>query len=243
MRYQHGFSLVELTIVLVVVALLSGGLMLGLSGQREQSHNKEAQLQLELIRESLIGFAMTNGRLPCPADPQLSTENGGGREAFICLPADCSGDRTCALEHGVIPWQTLGLKETDPWGSRFTYFAGREFSNPLLKSEADAGQRTRFTLDTTGRANIYDGNANPNPNGNSVASDLPAVVISHGNLNAGGVLPNGSVIPGAIGNQAKNADGNLIFIAQTPSADFDDQLIWIIPTVLKSRMVAVGKLP
>lgn len=70
---QAGFTLVELTIVLFIVALLSSGLMLGLSGQREQAMNKDARMQLETIREALIGYAMTNGRLPCPAPPTCPT--------------------------------------------------------------------------------------------------------------------------------------------------------------------------
>lgn len=240
--HQRGFSLVELAIVLVIVALLSGGLMLGLSGQREQIQSREAQEQLELLRDALLGFAMSNGRLPCPANPALTIGNGGGNEAFNnCTPADCSADKTCALEHGGIPWQTLGVKETDPWGNRFTYFAGREFSNPLLKSEAEQGMRTRFTLDTDGRANIKDGA------GNNIASAIPAVIVSHGSRGVGAYQPTGAQLPGALGGEAENADAEVnlypTFIAHTPTDNFDDLVTWIIPTVLKSRLVAVGKLP
>lgn len=236
-RHHAGFSLVELTIVLVVVALLSGGLMLSLSSQRDQAQNRDAQQQLDLVRDALFGFAMSTGRLPCPADPVLTTDNGGGKEAFACLPADCSGDRTCSLEHGVIPWQGLGLQEADPWGNRLTYFVGREFSNPLVKAETDAGRRTRFTLDTIGRANTQDGA------GHEIASNLPAVIVSHGSRGVGGYQSSGAQLPGAAGDEAENADADLTFVARTPTASFDDLVSWIIPTVLKSRMVAVGKLP
>lgn len=243
MNRQHlihkssGFTLLELTIVLVIVALLSSGLMMGLSGQRDQAMNKESQQQFDLIRDALLGHAMSNGRLPCPANPVLTAENGGGKEAVTCSPADCSGDKTCSLEHGVIPWLALGLKETDPWGNRFTYFVGKEFSNPLTKAESDAGLRTRFTLETKGRANIQDGA------GHEIASDLPAVIVSHGNHSAGAYQPTGVQLPGAAGDEAENANATLTFIAHTPSDNFDDLVTWIIPTVLKSRMVAVGKLP
>lgn len=235
---HSGFSLVELTIVLVIVALLSGGLMFGLSSQRDQAQNKDAQQQLNLIHDALLGFAMTAGRLPCPAAPNVATNNGGGREAWTCTPADCStSDRTCTLEHGAIPWLTLGIKETDPWGTRFTYFVGREFSNPLLKAETDVGQRTRFTLDTVGRASVQDGA------GHEIAQQIPAVIASHGAHAAGGFQPTGIALPGATGDEAENADADQIFIARTPNEAFDDLLTWIAPTVLKARMVAVGKLP
>ena len=64
---EQGFSLVELAVVLVIVALLSSGLMLGLSAQRDSAANQEVQRQLDTAREVLLGFAMANGRLPCPA--------------------------------------------------------------------------------------------------------------------------------------------------------------------------------
>lgn len=244
MPKNSGFTLVELTIVLVIVALLSGGLMLGLSSQREQIQNKEAQQQLDVIRDALLGFAMANGRLPCPADPTLEA-NGGGEVLQQCnvardhvAPYACiATDQQCAREYGTLPWRLLGIQESDVWGNRFTYFVGYEFSDPLIKGEIDAGRRTRFTLDTNGRADIQDGT------GTNIASAIPAVIVSHGNRGAGAYQTTGNQLPGAAGNEAENANATLTFIAHTPTDNFDDLVTWIIPTVLKSRLVAVGKLP
>ncbi|MBS1143659.1 MAG: hypothetical protein H6R14_1065 [Proteobacteria bacterium] len=241
---ESGFTLVELTVVLVIVALLSSGLMLGLSGQRDQIQNKEAQQQLEIVRDALLGFAMANGRLPCPADPTLGA-GGGGEDIQLCAaarghaaPYTCiATDQQCAREHGVLPWRTLGIQETDVWSNRFTYFVGYEFADPLIKGEVDAGRRSRFTLDTNGRANIQDSA------GNNLAAAIPAVIVSHGPRGAGAYLSTGTQIPGAAGDEAENVDTDLIFIAHTPTENFDDLVTWIIPTVLKSRMVSVGKLP
>lgn len=239
---QRGFSLIELTIVLIVVALLSGGLMLSLSSQQAQVQTSEAQGQQELATEALLGFAMSNGRLPCPADPGIATGSGAGDEAIVCSPSDCStGEKICSREYGTLPWRTLALKETDPWGNRFTYFVGREFANPLSLNELSNGQRARFSIDTKGRANIEDGA------GHVIAGEIPAVIVSHGKRAEGAYQPSGTQVAGAIGNEAENADADLTFIFHTPTesaADkFDDLVTWIIPTVLKSRMVAVGKLP
>ena len=241
---QHGFSLVELTVVLVIVALLSGGLMFGLSGQREQIQSNEARQQLEIIREVLLGFAMANGRLPCPADPTVAA-NGGDELVQQCVvardhlaPYVCiATDQQCAREYGTLPWRLLGIQESDVWGNRFSYFVGYEFSDPLIKGEIDAGRRTRFTLDTNGRANIQDGM------GNNIASAIPAVVVSHGNRSVGAYQTTGNQLPGAAGDEAENANTTLTFVSHTPTDNFDDQLIWISPHLLKSRLVAVGKLP
>ena len=124
-----GFSLVELAIVLVIVALLTSGLLLGISAQRNAAENIDAQRQMETIREALTGFALTRGRLPCPAQPGLANTDAN------------AGIENCAQQHGVLPWVTLGLPETDPWGNRFTYFASSKFTAALA-----AGTQASFTL-------------------------------------------------------------------------------------------------
>lgn len=241
---QHGFSLVELAVVLVIVSLLAGGLIFGLSGQREQIQSKEARQQLETIREVLLGFAMANGRLPCPADPTVAA-NGGDELVQQCVvardhlaPYVCvATDQQCAREYGTLPWRLLGIQESDVWGNRFSYFVGYEFSDPLIKGEINVGRRTRFTLDTNGRANIQDGM------GNNIASAIPAVVVSHGNRSVGAYQTTGNQLPGAAGDEAENANATLTFVSHTPTDNFDDLLEWISPHLLKSRLVAVGKLP
>lgn len=221
-----GFSLIELTIVLVIVALLSSGLIFGLSAQREITTNLDVKHQLENAKEALLGFAITNGRLPCPADPALTNSSAG------------AGVENCSLskpEHGVLPWVTLGIPETDPWGQRLTYFVSTKFTAALSGSSLCS-----FTLETgikkpdglsdaTGMANIRNLTSN---GGVNVAIDIAAVVVSHGNKQG----HSGS-------DEAENLDADLTFVANTPTTDFNDQLVWISQHILKSRLVAVGKLP
>jgi len=56
-----GFSLVELAIVLIIVALLLSSLLSPLSAQIDQRNYNETQQQISEIREALIGFAVANG--------------------------------------------------------------------------------------------------------------------------------------------------------------------------------------
>ena len=225
---QNGFSLVELAIVLVIVALLTSGLLLGITAQRNATENVDAQHQLENIRDALLGFAMANGRLPCPALQNLpNTDSNAGLE-------------NCAQQHGVIPWATLGLPETDPWGNRFTYFVSSKFT-----AAPSGGAQAGFTLatgvapDTAGLANIKEFGSS----GNYIASDLPAVIVSHGSRSAGAWQPGGNQLPGAVSDELENANANLTFVSRTPSNGFDDLLIWIPSSILKSKMVAAGRLP
>jgi prepilin-type N-terminal cleavage/methylation domain-containing protein len=219
---NNGFSLVELAIVLVIVALLTSGLLLGISAQRNAAENTDARRQLEIIGEALNGFALTRGRLPCPAVANLTnTDVNAGLE-------------NCALQHGVLPWAALGLPETDPWGNRFTYFASSSFTGAV-----PVGALASFTLDTDGNANIKATSSSTS----NLATNLPAVVVSHGSRGAGAWQPSGAQLPGAAGDELENSDADLTFIAGQPSNSFDDLLTWVVPSILKSKMVAAGRLP
>jgi prepilin-type N-terminal cleavage/methylation domain-containing protein len=231
-RYRHshiikGFSLVELTIVLVIVGLLTSGLLLGISAQRNAADNSDARRQLENIRETLIGYAMANGRLPCPATAGLPS---GDANAGVAATPPCDN----AAQHGVLPWATLGLPEVDPWGNRYTYSASSAFT-AAKPSDALAS----FTLSSTGNINVKE----TATSGANIASELAAVVVSHGRQSAGAYQTSGAKLPGASGDEAENADADLTFVFRTPGDTFDDLLIWISPSLLNSKMVAAGRLP
>jgi len=233
---QSGFTLVELTMVLIIVALLSTGLLFGVSAQRSVAENADAQRQLENIRETLLGFAIAKSRLPCPARASIPSGTVG------------AGEEDCSITNGVIPWVTLGITETDPWGNRITYYSDQCFScdsicnrnvacnpSPPLSSTS-----TPFTLDTDGNANIKEASSS----GSNVASKVPSVIVSHGKRSLGAWQPTGNQIPGASGDEAENSDTtNAVFVSKVTGEDFDDLVTWIVPSILKSRMVAAGRLP
>jgi prepilin-type N-terminal cleavage/methylation domain-containing protein len=216
----EGFSLIELSIVLLIVALLGSGLFGSIASQRSLGEVSEARLQLDTAHESLLGFAIRYGRLPCPAAPTLrNTENLAGLE-------------DCTRQHGVLPWADLALPETDPWGRRMTYYASNRFSGAL-----PVGANASFTLDTDGNANIQDGQTKV------IASNLSAVLVSHGPRGDGGYLPSGARLPIGSGDENENTDADLTFVERLPNENFDDLLIWVIPGILKNRMVSAGRLP
>lgn len=141
---QRGFTLTELAIVLVIVALLVGGMTVAISTQREVMNTNDAQRKLNEAMDALLGFAALNGRLPCPAyvsetDPTVTS---GGNEAFctndlatpdcgavISAPAAPPDHGRCAQGFtGYLPARTLGVTPADPegfaldaWGQRIRY--------------------------------------------------------------------------------------------------------------------------
>jgi len=238
-RHDNGFSLVELAIVLIIVTLLAGGLMMTLSTQQEIQRLSEVRRQLADIREALLGFAVANGRLPAAADPALASgTEGAGME---------SGDlNKNPLDKGVLPWATLGLPETDPWGQRFTYRVDPKFADTILAGTIPSCSseptptvlptQASFALCSSGNITVTDGTVN-------IASNLPAIVVSHGRNGLGGYGRNGLQRPGAIRYELENANGDTTFVSMVQNSDFDDEVIWVPLPILMNRMVITGRLP
>ena len=72
---QGGFTLIEVAIAVVVIALLLGSILGPLSIRIEQADRQETQALLDEIKEALYGFSVTNGRLPCPDTDSDGSEN------------------------------------------------------------------------------------------------------------------------------------------------------------------------
>ncbi len=116
----RGFTLIELAIVLFVVALLLGGMLLPLAAQQDIRNYGDTQKILTEARDALVGFAMANDRLPCPA-----SDTSSGLESF-CLNAsdNCATVTTTVQSHGrcshpytgFLPAATLGFTPIDAQG-------------------------------------------------------------------------------------------------------------------------------
>jgi prepilin-type N-terminal cleavage/methylation domain-containing protein len=244
---QRGFTLMELTVVLVIVALLIGGLMVPLSTQQDIKGRQDTEKALSEIREALIGFAVVNGRLPCPAAVNLASGTAG---AGLEATSGSGHAMTCTNNPGVLPWATLGLTETNAWGHRYTYRVSQVFARGIdtapttsssfncpipLTAVADMPTRAAFALCTQGDLSIL-----TTTGGTSISSNVPAVVVSHGKNSAGAWLPLGSQVAGASGDELTNATAGTNFVSNT---SIDDQLVWLSPNLLMNRMIAAGKLP
>lgn len=104
--FQAGFSLVEMAVVLAIVALLLGGLLPTLSGQVEQQRRNETQKYMGEVRDALLGFAVTRGRLPC------SDTDDDGAAQDPC---------TAASQYGTLPYKDLGVAGKDAYGKVLIY--------------------------------------------------------------------------------------------------------------------------
>ncbi|MEO7496795.1 MAG: prepilin-type N-terminal cleavage/methylation domain-containing protein [Massilia sp.] len=232
-RRQAGFSLVEMAVVMVIVGLMIGGLLTPLSVQLEQRKSADTRKTLDEAREALLGFALRNGYLPCPA---VSASNGLEDRSG----AECSDGK----RQGFIPWATLGVGKLDAWDHLLRY--------SVTPAYANSGQP--FGLTTRRDITIGTRDARGNLVGASAIGDIPAVLLSHGRNGAGAVSALGIRVAGASGrnlDERTNAgESGIAFVTRltddnpnAPGGEFDDVVLWISPNILFNRMVAAGVLP
>lgn len=235
---QGGFTLTELAIAVAIIALLLGGLLATLDARNEAENLGRTQRTLDVAREALLGFAVQNGRLPCPA-----TAASGGREAPD--PPD-PGTGACTQFDGFLPAVTLGLTPRDAAG-----FAVDAWNN-----------RIRYRV-STASTNAYTRQGRLRNLGFSdVTPDIEVCVPSLGAVAAGGcpadfariltaavvVSPGRNFIlagaPGA--DEAENTDGDVTFFARPFSdagsarGEYDDLVVWIPTNIFYGRLISAG---
>jgi type II secretory pathway pseudopilin PulG len=243
-RVQKGFTLVEIAISFLIIALLLGGALMTLGAQNDVRAIAETQRTLQQAQEALLGFAVAHGRLPCPATdkgiPVSSQEAPLGGEV-------CSN----AQKDGFIPAATLGITPVDPqgflvdaWGNRIRYSIttanDNAFTKPNQMKTLGAAALTP-DLFVCSVATVADPPtpascpkipvADPQQD-TTQTNQAVAVLYSIGK--------NG--IPSASPEEQANIDGGRFFVDHPPSPSFDDIVTWLSPYTLYNRMIAAGAL-
>lgn len=217
-----GFTLVEMAVVLIMLGLMLGWLLTPLEAQIDQRRLQETRASLAEIKEVLIGFAMINGRFPCPATVTDPANANFGVEITPCS----SG----AASEGYLPWKTLGVVETDAWGEiqktsaggmigYLRYRVDREFSKPFNMATETSNFDKLKVQDSVG-------------NSLTAEAQRPVVIFYSTGKNRL-----------ADGENADYETTNGVYQSDVQSPVFDDHVIWITRPLLMSRMVAAGKLP
>lgn len=221
----HGFTLVELTIVLLIIALLLGGLLLPLSAQQDMKNQVNAEKQLAEIKEALVGYAIINGKFPCPMDHTagiLITAPAYGKAGTY--PADCA-------KEGVLPWKDLGVQEVDSWGQKRS--VDSDSYRGYWKYRVHPNFGAAFTASTAA-------NATPINIGRPDSTTLPPPVLLH-TTDEPPVLVVYSTGPNMTAN-GRNFTVDQHYDASDRTQTFDDIVLWISRPGLFSRLAAAGKL-
>lgn len=137
-RRSTGFSLVESTVVLVVVSLLSWAAFTGYQTSLDDRARAAAEAALKQLQTTVRTFAMHHGRLPCPDTSAQAT----GYETLT--GNDCSGGATV----GWLPYISLGLAIPElEQRARYAVFRA---SSGTPASDADLAVAIERTGDTAG---------------------------------------------------------------------------------------------
>lgn len=242
-RMAAGFTLTELAVVLVIIALVVGSLLVPLTAQIDARNTADTRKAIAEVREALLGFAVVNGRLPCPALATTASDAAGaGQEG----PSTGTG---CSNAAGVLPWRDLGVDETDAWGRRYTYSVTSAFGRAIGTSPSCGGvtpANTGFSLCSAGSLAV----SSLSTGGGVIANNLPVVVVSHGKNGNGAYTPQGAQL--FVGNDPDERANQLAtptsmntgaFVKKGPTPSYDDEVVWLPPALLFNRMITVGKLP
>lgn len=227
-KNSHGFSLIEIAVVLFILVLLLSSLLVPLALQIEQRQIAETERALEDTKEALIGFAIANGRLPRPA---TSSTDGTERTATCANETECTG---------FIPWTTLGTSRTDAWGKLIKYSVTPAFANSAFSYATLTGGSTK-TVQTRNSAGAL----------TNLATPVPAVILSHGSRAYGTSESGGTLADSSYTNtdEDTNNSGTTTFVrrvfsdSQTAPGEFDDIVVWIPSFLILNRMASANKLP
>ena len=253
--FVTGFSLIEIAVVFLIMSILITMVAIPLATQLDQQKTIDTQKQLEQAKEAIYGFAMANGRLPCPA-----TSTSAGLERYCTNASGGCGTPTTVQAHGrcvstvgLVPSATLGLApidangfSVDAWADgsdlRRLQYAVSPYQNPAntyILTSVD-GVKTPTMTTVSAATHLYvctTGLTGAPPTidcgAMAVLSDkAPFVLYSLGKSTAQNSF-----------DETNNQNNDIVFTQGIQSSTFDDLVTWGSLNTLFARMVQAGKLP
>lgn len=181
---NHGYTLVEMALVIAVLGVLSGMMLTMLTGTQEAATLKAQKAQMKAVDEALVYHVRLRGRLPCPARPTLLESDANFGREDCSSPADIatvrdSGGGTSANEDvyiGMLPTRTLNISDRflyDQWGQRLTYAVIKK-----LTTDATSFQNYATTINR-GVIRINDAA------GNQMTAQSPTAVVAYAVISHG----------------------------------------------------------
>ena len=245
----RGFTLTEMAVVMLIVALLLASGMMTLSAQTEARNNEEAMRRVNAAVDAIIGFAITNRRLPCPASAGTT-----GDEDPI------AGTGACTTWYGgFVPAKTIGVQPVDaqgylvdPWGNRLRY---------VVANLITGCTGTSTTPHFTSAANLKANGVSCRPNDLDVCQSSVGITATSCNTATRVVSSstaafivfstgkNGNLASNYGPDEIANTDGDRVFVTRIPGTSdmaggaYDDLMVVVPAGVLYSKLIAAGVLP
>lgn len=174
---KAGFTLVELSIVMLIIVSVMGGMIVMFSASLEDLSNKNTAAKLKALQEALYDYRIAYNRLPCPAnsisyavtDPNFGVAADPTGDCSGGVPGADMGGADAAV--GMVPVRTLGLPDDmaiDSWGRRIRYTVSPAYvtANAFSSNTVD---------DATVRLTVKNNDSNV-----TIADTAVFVLVSHG---------------------------------------------------------------
>lgn len=236
-QLQRGFSLVELSLVLVVIGVLAGSAVIPLTSVIRQSHYRQTDAQLAIIREAMHGYLVSHGKLPCPLDNDLIN------------PAKTDATASCQRSLGGVPAAALGIMGErsatgavlDSWGNPIQYAVSLSDNKTMgqvgVPDWLTTGEPANVGVEhlDAGLSLCRVAAANRCSRVDLIADQIVWVVYSTGESQS------------ATGIQVENQDSDSVFAVTAYSSNvdspFDDQLVWASRSELVYWLLRANWLP
>lgn len=156
-KKRTAYSLLELSIVIVIISILITGAMTTAVGSIAIAKVKVTKDRENLIYNALGTFIATNGRLPCPANILL-TKSDANYGVSVGDAGTCSGSGIYAstassnLVYGMVPVTSLGLSKDngeDGFEDKIAYVVDKNFTATANLSASPNFTQANFSIYAT----------------------------------------------------------------------------------------------
>ncbi|VAW57851.1 hypothetical protein MNBD_GAMMA11-2774 [hydrothermal vent metagenome] len=227
MKINSGFTLIEVSLVLLIVAFTLGSLLLPLGSKLEEKSINETKVQLAETRQAIINFTLSNSRLPCP------DINSDGIEDLNAT--------NCSSSIGSIAYVTINSPhKIDPWGQAFIYRVTDDFADIVDGTNCSTNAKQNTSIDfcsaSDGDINVLDYDLNS-------ASTVPAA-----NGVVAVLLSTGRATGAASFAEDENTDNDAVFFktgygSVNSTLPFNDIVVWISATEVVGELIKAQILP
>lgn len=136
LKLNKGFTLFEVALSILIVFFVLIGMVKLLNVHKQASVIKEDKQQLQRIKNALLAYAVSYGRLPCPANSNGKDErNVGANNSKSCgvnnvgqskqsgkdKMTSSDGQQQRRVVVGELPYKDLQVSRTDRYGNPYMY--------------------------------------------------------------------------------------------------------------------------
>jgi prepilin-type N-terminal cleavage/methylation domain-containing protein len=243
-KIKLAFSLIELSIVILIISIIAGGALTISKSSINSSKKIITKERMDEVYKALASFVAINRRLPCPAllSVAKTTSTYGDEDTTAGTCDNLTVATSTNLVYGMVPIKALGLEPDmaeDGWGTKFSYVVDKRFTKASVDtSSTDGFEITQAIVPEEGSAispTLIDVQG---PSGTSLLDDINAlfVLISHGankygGWNATNTTQNGDSLATTdeqsnTGSASGGSDFDKTFISYSTDPDFDDIILY-----------------